>query len=400
VARVVIAPPLGELLGALPPETLDNTRARFAHNRRALRHLASRVLRPGGVAACGLLASLPALVADEETVDPSRLAASGARVLGNPAYARACSASEPRAARPDPWHLERIGVEPFHRAGLTGRGIIVGILDSGVDITHPELAGVDIHFAAFDDRGVRMPMTARDFGVHGTHAAGLIAGRTVGVSPGATLAVAAVLTLRGGTVGRFAQILAGLDWLLSTSFQGEHRPPGCRIINAGLQIPGYNDFLRAPLLAAAIDPGVLMVAASGNEGTLHPGRLASPGNYDVALGVGATDRNDRVAPFSQFGTVAHAGGIAKPDLCAPGVDIWSSVPGGCYTSLSGTSQASPLVCGAGALLVEHRPDVLCRATALRAALLECVEPLPWQRAESGRGRLRLDHHLSARFQLR
>ena len=389
MGQLIIVPP-GELLGASPPGSPDRTRTRLAHNRRALRHFAARVLRPGGATGCRLLASLPAFVADEEAVDSRRLAASGACVLGNPVCARACSASDPRDARPDPWHLDRIGVEPFRRAGLTGRGVVVGIMDSGIDLAHPELAGIDVRFATFDEGGARVPMTARDFGVHGTHAAGLLAGRTAGVSPRATLAIAAVLTLRGGTAGRFAQILAGLDWLLCTAFQGDNRPPGCHLINAGLQIPGYNDFLRPSLLAAATDPGVLMVAASGNEGTLHPGRLASPGNYDIVLGVGATDRSDRVAPFSQFGTVLSASGIAKPDLCAPGVEIWSSVPGGHYTSLSGTSQASPLVCGAGALLIEHRPALLRHVPALRAALLDNVEPLPDQRAAAGHGRLRLN----------
>jgi serine protease AprX len=294
-----------------------------------------------------------------------------------------------RSPEPDFWHLEKINVKALRDRGLSGTGVAVGILDSGIQASHPEFAGKKIHFAHFDRDGNQTDLAAKDFGYHGTHVAGLIAGRNAGVAPDATIAVAAVLTEKRGYACHHAAILAGLDWLIKTDFLDNPDEPGCAVINSSLQIKGFNDFLYGFLATASVAPGSLVIAAGGNFGTVNPGQPTTPGNYDIVVGVGATDADDRVALFSQWGVIEALGGIAKPDLCAPGVDIWSSVPNDRYLKMSGTSMASPLVCGAAALLIQQDPALAHDARSLKEALLRHSLPLPAEGPKAGRGRLRL-----------
>ncbi|AKT39181.1 S8 family peptidase [Chondromyces crocatus] len=338
-----------------------------------------------------VLEGLGVLLVDEAVLDRETLRRrTGALVVPNVTIARVASVEVGREAsgqgQAHPfWHLETIGVASLWDQGMKGAGVTVGVLDSGIQASHPEFEGKTVHFGAFDEEGNLTSVVPKDFGQHGTHVAGVIGGRRAGVAPEATLAVAAVLTARGK--GHLAQVLGGLNWLLTTAFGGEEDEVGCDVLNAALEIPGYAAVFYAPLAAAVRCPGMLTVAAVGNFGTRSAGRLASPGNYDVVVGVGATDRADRVAAFSQHGTVEQHGGRAKPDLCAPGVEIWSSVPYGQYTPQSGTSMASPLVAGTAALLVQQEPALRRNVPALTEALLANVVPLPEQGPRAGYGRL-------------
>jgi len=296
---------------------------------------------------------------------------------------------------PDFWHLARIGVPQAREAGLDGSGIVVGMIDSGVDPSHPELAGKDVLFRSFDERGAGHDEAAHDFGTHGTHIAGLIVGAHAGVAPGATLVVAAVLAKRSGDAGHLAQAAAGLEWLLTADFGLR---VGVDIINASFDLlPGYHDALYPPLLEARARTGTLLIGAIGNHGRLGAGSCASPGNYDITIGVGATTRYDEVASLSAWGRVPEDRGAAKPDLCAPGMGIWSAVPGpgAQYQALDGTSMASPLVAGAAALLLQRTPSLRGSAGALAAALLSSTRPLA-DTARAGRGILDLSRALSPR----
>jgi subtilisin family serine protease len=101
----------------------------------------------------------------------------------------------------------------------------------------------------------------------------------------------------------------------------------------------------------------------------------SPGNYDIVVGVGAIDSQRNVAPFSDWGVVPQNASVRKPDLCAPGHPVWSSLPGGKYGPMSGTSMASPVVTGALALLLEKTPSFSLNATGLINRLKQLVVPL-------------------------
>ena len=251
--------------------------------------------------------------------------------------------------------------------GLTGKGSIIGVMDTGIDASHPEFAGKTIHFAAFDEAGAMLSDTSpRDYEQHGTHVCGVIAGASCGVAPGATLAVAAVLTKRNAAnkmAGQLAQVLAGLNWLVQTRFAQGH----VSVINGSLSSGAYDRFCYDPLLDARNLQGILFVAAIGNQGPL-PDRHGSPGNYDCAVGVGAVDENDVVASFSDYGVVVQHPQRPKPDLCAPGVQISSCIPGGDYATMTGT-MASPVVAGACGLLLEADPTLVGNGVRLESEVL-------------------------------
>ncbi len=285
------------------------------------------------------------------------------------------------------WHLDKIDVAAARAKGLDGSGVRIGVLDTGVDANHDEFTGKNLHFMEFEDTGLPISNVARDAGSHGTHVSGIAAGRTAGVAPGSHLAVAAVLTIPtpNGLSGSLAQILAGLNWLVETDF-GDDAP--LVLTNASLGLGGYNDFAYPTLDTARTVPGVQLIAAIGNDGRKGIDRHGSPGNYDIVMGIGATDQHDSVADFSDWGNVAQHGGLAKPDLCAPGVEIMSSIPGGNFGEKSGTSMASPVVAGAAALLIQQDDTLADDMDALVQRLIALTTNIG-QNARAGAGRLDL-----------
>jgi subtilisin family serine protease len=288
------------------------------------------------------------------------------------------------------WHLKDINVAAAAAQGFQGKGMLAGVLDTGIDAQgHPEFAGKTIYFAEFDATGRMISNQIRDAGSHGTHVCGIIAGKTAGVAPQADLAVAAVLTIAGprGLGGYFAQILGGMNWLITYPFTGDPSDPGVDVMNASLGGVGYNAYYYPTLANARLATGTVLVAAIGNGGPAM-NQHGSPGNYDIVVGVGAIDPNRDVANFSDWGVVAQHGGLRKPDLCAPGAPVWSSLPGRRYGPMSGTSMASPVVTGALALLLQKTPAFSLNATGLVNRLSQLVTPLSGasniQRGGSGR----------------
>ena len=280
----------------------------------------------------------------------------------------------------NPWHLAKINVAAARARNLDGRGVRIGIVDTGIDATHPEFAGKHISFAEYDINGFMISLVPRDAGDHGTHVAGIACGRNYGVAPEADLAVAAVMTTPTprGMVGYSGQILAGLHWVA----HGNHPAPTQRIsqsvvLNASLGSNGYDNWLYAALTAIRQAPAVQLVAAIGNNGHAGVNHHCSPGNYDITLGVGATDQNDVVASFSDWGRETNFGTLA-PDLSAPGVDICSSVPNGKYALKRGTSMATPMVTGTAALLIQRTPALTRNPASVALQVLQLVDQSPTQ----------------------
>ena len=269
------------------------------------------------------------------------------------------------AARPSPkptWGLQRLRVPEAWAAGYTGKGVIVGHLDTGVDGKHPALAGAIHAFAEFDLAGnLVVDAIARDSDEHGTHTAGTIAGRAsrtraIGVAPGCKLASA--LVIEGGDV--VSRILGGMDWVIEQ---------GARILSMSLGLRGYTTAFQA-VVDALRAANVLPVIAVGNE---FAGTSRSPGNYANVLSVGACDVGNRVADFSSSERFSRSDDPIVPDLVAPGVAVLSCVPGRKYMTMDGTSMAAPHVAGLAAVLGQAAP----RATAsdLEAAILaSCRRP--------------------------
>jgi subtilisin family serine protease len=271
------------------------------------------------------------------------------------------------------WGAKALHVDELWAQGLSGSGVRVAHLDTGVDGRHPALRTAVGAFAEFDFLGdLRPGAEAHDSAYHGTHTAATIAGRPVagkrvGVAHGAELASA--LVIEGGEI--MARVLAGLEWALTQ---------GVKVLSMSLGIRGWwEEFI--PVVQILRQRGVLPVIASGNEG---PGTSRSPGNYAEALSVGACDQQLRVAGFSSSQRFSRPRDPIVPDLVAPGVEVVSAKPGGGYQVLSGTSMATPHVAGLAALLFEAKPDASVDEVE-RAVFASCATQDGQSQDRIGRG---------------
>jgi len=334
------------------------------------------------------LPSIGAVAVDLPKDTTTSVASASATIwLDAPVRAAAGRAQARRDERLDR-NLTQIGAPAAWAAGLSGAGVRVAVLDTGVDATHPDLAGQ----VAAAENFTGTP-DATDHNGHGTHVASLLAGTGAaaggarrGVAFGASLLSGKVLDDNGN--GRFSDIIAGMEWAAGQ---------GARIVNMSLgsDVPSTGrDPLSLAVDALTASHGVLFVATAGNNGPAA-GTVGAPGAADAALTIGAVDRRDRLAPFSARGPRLgdHA---VKPDLVAPGVDIVAARAAGTslgdpvsrlYTRLSGTSMAAPQVAGAAALLAQQRPQ--WTPAMLKAALTGTATPLPEGAFAAGGGRLDL-----------
>lgn len=230
-----------------------------------------------------------------------------------------------------PWGINRIDAE---RAWDTtqGKGIKVAVADTGIDYKHPDLKRNYRGGASFVP-GESDPI---DHNKHGTHVAGTIAATrncmgVVGVAPSAYLYSVKVLNSKGS--GRFSYLIAGLQWCLKYKMD---------VVNMSLGAANAPTAVKL-MCDIAYKKGLLLVAAAGNTG----GAVGYPAKYPSVVAVSATDSSNNLASFSCRGP--------EIELAAPGVNIYSTLPGGKYGTLSGTSMASPHVTGTAALaLSSHR----------------------------------------------
>lgn len=237
------------------------------------------------------------------------------------------------------------------QAGFTGRGVRIAIVDTGVDVNHPALAG---RIAATHDA------TGEGFGDsngHGTHVAGIAAGndsRYRGIAPEATMLAAKVMGAFGS--GSTSWAMAGVEWAVAN---------GAQVINLSLGSDGACDG-SDPLSKtcdAAVARGIVVCVAAGNTGPLA-GSVGSPGCARGVITIGASTDNDKIADFSSRGPTAD--GRPKPDVLFPGHNIISARARGtkmgnpindAFTEASGTSMACPHASGAAALILQARPGI-------------------------------------------
>jgi subtilisin family serine protease len=271
------------------------------------------------------------------------------------------------------WGVKRLKADLLWAAGLTGKGVLVGHLDTGVDASHPALKGAIGKFAEFDLAGDHVPNAQpSDSDEHGTHTAGTIVGRSglkgaFGMAPEAQLASAMVI--EGGQV--IDRILAGMDWVI-----GE----GVRIMSMSLGLRGFTPAFQT-VIDALRAANVLPVIAVGNEG---PNTSRSPGNYANVLAVGAMDARGQVADFSGSEQFARTVNPLCPALVAPGVEILSCVPGGKYKTMNGSSMATPHVAGLAALLLQAKPTATADELE-RAIVGSCRLPAGMPQARGSHG---------------
>ncbi len=272
------------------------------------------------------------------------------------------------------WGLRATGADT---TDATGSGIRVAILDTGLDLDHPDFVG-----RAITSRSFVAGLTARDGQGHGTHCTGSACGsvdppqgRRYGIAAEAEIFVGKVLNDAGA--GTDASILSGIDWAITN---------GCHIVSLSL---GAN--VRTVSVAyetvgrRALDAGTLIVAAAGNNANrpFDVGFVGMPANSPSIMAVAAVDSDLQIARFSAASNPVEGGQI---DIAGPGVDVYSSWPMPQRANvISGTSMATPHVAGIAALLSQTTG---ARGQALWDALVAGAQALDLPATDAGAGLVR------------
>jgi len=271
-----------------------------------------------------------------------------------------------------------IGTPQVWQANVTGQGIKVAIVDTGIDPNHPDFDGRIAQRKDFTGEG------DTDKNGHGTHVAGIVGGSGTkyrGVAPECVFYIAKVL--RGNGSGSTSDVMAGVEWAVQQ---------GAQVINLSLGSDGACDGTDAlsVLCDVAVAQGVVLCVAAGNAG---PGAstVGSPGCAKTVITVGATTKSDQVASFSSRGPTSD--GRIKPDVCFPGANIVACRASGTsmgtpidawYTSASGTSMATPHATGACALLLQAKPGL--SPQQIKDTLMNTAKDLGLDANTQGKGR--------------
>ena len=307
-------------------------------------------------------------------------------------------------------HVKHVKADKAWDLGLTGEGVLVGVIDTGVNF-HKDIAN------SLWDGGEEYPNhgyntfenshNVTDGFNHGTHCAGIIcgdgtSGTQIGIAPDATIICVKVMDDAGS--GNANSVCSGIEFAI------EH---GADVLNMSLGFPNASNSTREALRQTyenALEAKVAIVTAVGNDGMLnltfpvpnsvrvpggcpppwlHPDQQANPGGLSACIAVGAVNSSNNVADFSSRGpftwqTTAYEDypylpgreiGLIRPDVCAPGVKIvsCSNKNSGGYASMDGTSQATPCVTGVICLMLQKKshltPAQICEALETTATKL-------------------------------
>lgn len=284
------------------------------------------------------------------------------------------------------WNLTLIGADRVWKDfNARGQGIVVGQADSGVDGAHPELAA---QYRGRDGNNAYNwldpwyhTLNPTDIGGHGTHTLGSILGKHVGVAPEAEWIGCVNLARNLANPGLY---LTCMQFLFAPypqngdALRDGDATRGAMVLNNSWGCPeteGCDANALLPAVRALREAGVFVVASAGNDG---PG-CSSVQNpialYDDVFSVGAVNRNRRIADFSSRGPVlADGSGRIKPDIAAPGVAVYSSMPDGTYAENSGTSMAGPHVVGVVALIWSANPKLIGDIDATKEILRATAQP--------------------------
>jgi serine protease AprX len=259
------------------------------------------------------------------------------------------------------WAFEDTNIRDLQDEGLTGENVRLCMVDTGISLSHSALAGSTVEFKDF----VGGELSPVDYGSisHGTLMAGLLlsSGYQDGIARGVTLGMAAALSADGDeNTGTESRVASAIRWcifdfeadIISLSLGGEQDQEASR---EGATVSATRQ---------AIDLGIYVVAAAGNDGgSSDDGYVSAPGNVALAITVGASDRFNEVWSKSSVGEQIDLDGNLrqypnqKPELTAPGVSIVSTGMNDEWYSSSGTSDATVFVAGALALILEEHPEL-------------------------------------------
>ncbi len=280
------------------------------------------------------------------------------------------------------WAFADSGIRSLQEDGLSGAGVRVCMVDTGIDLSHDAFTGKDIAFKDF----VGTSTTPVDYGAvaHGTLMAGLLiaSGHQTGSAPNVTFAMAAALQDNGDgeNTGFDKDVADAIRWcqfdfqadIISLSLGGTERDDGS------------GEGSSAAATRQATDAGVFVVAAAGNDGLEDDGDVASPGSVRLAISVGATTQTGEIWGNTSVGAREDAEANQresphqKPEIVAPGHRIISTGEDNLWYSSSGTSDSTVFVTGALALILEDQP--LLKPSASQDA--SCIERVKLSLAQS------------------
>lgn len=280
--------------------------------------------------------------------------------------------------------IKELQAESAWQEGWTGKGIGVAVLDTGIG-RHPDLKNRVMYFKDFVNGVAR---AYDDYG-HGTHVAGILAGEGLvqkeysGIAPQARLVCLKVLDKNGN--GRREQVINGIQWVIHHSRQYQIRIMNISV--GSVKEGNEQDKKLIESVEQAWDHGITVVCAAGNLGPEHY-TITAPGNSRKVITVGMAEEEHNWCS----GRGPTSACVCKPDLVAPGSQIWScnafySSQKGYYCKKSGTSMATPMVSGAIALLLEKEPWLSNVEVKMR--LKESARDLGMERNRQGWGCLNI-----------
>ena len=315
-----------------------------------------------------------------------------------PAAGCADLANATRDGYGETWGLKLVQADKLHERGLTGEGVKVAIIDTGIDLSHPEFKGKDIQWADL----VNNQKTAYDDHGHGTHVAGIVAAggtwstffsgfRLRGVAPDVDLIIIKAMDKDGN--GEESRVANGINTAVSAGAD-------VIVLSLGGKTRAIFGTNTENAVKSAIAKGVFVVAAAGNADKDHGETsctITSPASVEGVIAVGAVDKNEVIGDFSCHGTGDEGGGSVlpgvpspvtrarppheKPEVVAPGVDVlstWDREQAD-YALATGTSQAAPFVGGILALILQDHPELKRRDQAtvydLKARLMSTAKKI-------------------------
>jgi subtilisin family serine protease len=313
-------------------------------------------------------------------------------------------------------NLSLVGAPQVWSLGISGEGVVIGGQDTGYEWDHPALKNqyrgwdgstVDHAYNWHDaihsgggSCGADSSVPCDDHN-HGTHTMGIMVGddgggNQIGMAPGARWIGCRNMDVGFGTPATYTECF---QWFMAPTDENGLNPDVSKaphVINNSWSCPDFEGCVDPLILETVVNnvrsSGIFLAVSATNDGPSCNTIVEPPAIYEGSFTVAATKNSDDIANFSSRGPVTVGGGPAKPDISAPGVSIRSSIRGGAYSKLSGTSMAGPHVAGLVALLISASPELAGEINSLESIIEASALPLTTSEGCGGDGPTDIPNH--------